>query len=122
MHVQQLARPCRLSQKAHIAAQKNIAVQVVKRIPYRGPQIQTLAAHTGMVAFDKVSGKRYLLAIQVPGMPENRPVVVYGSRVHITYKVCRWLLFGLLCGTAPTSVPFFSWPSFMHVCLTFATA
>lgn len=63
-------------------------MQVVKRIPYRGPQLQTLATHTGMLACDKVTGKRYLLAIEVPGMLENRPVVVYGSRVHITYKVC----------------------------------
>lgn len=76
-------------------------IQVVKRIPYRGPQIQTLAALTGMVACDKLTGKCYLLAIQVPGMLENRPVVVFGSRVHITYKVRPSpLALGRSCGAA----------------------
>lgn len=59
---------------------------MVKKIPYRGPQIPTLESHTGMLAHDNVTKKRYLLAVEVPGMLENRPVVVYGSRVHVTYK------------------------------------
>ena len=62
-------------------------MQVLRNMPYRGPQMQTLAARTGMLAHDNVTQKRYLLAVEVPGMLENRPVVVYGSRVHITYKV-----------------------------------
>lgn len=62
-------------------------MQVVRKMPYRGPQIKTLAMHTGMLAHDNVTQKRYLLAVEVPGMLENRPVVVFGSRVHVTYKV-----------------------------------
>ena len=56
-------------------------------MPYRGPQMKTLAMHKGMLAHDNVTQKRYLLAVEVPGMLENRPVVVFGSRVHVTYKV-----------------------------------
>jgi hypothetical protein len=65
----------------------------VTRMPYRGPELSVLARETGMLACDSSTHKRYLLAIQVPNMLENRPVVVYGSRVHITYNVCDFFLF-----------------------------
>eukprot|EP00892_Ulva_mutabilis_P007975 jgi/Ulvmu1/554/UM001_0562.1 len=58
----------------------------VMRSRYRGPELKTLARETGMLAEDVSTGKCYLLAVKVPNMLENRPHVVYGSRVHVTYR------------------------------------
>lgn len=61
----------------------------VARSRYRGPLLKMLVEHTGMVAESRAADKWFLLAAKVPTMLENRPHLVFGSRVHITYKVRR---------------------------------
>lgn len=58
---------------------------------YQGPSLLQFAAVSNMVARVKgCNGCFALLAVKVPGVLENWPHIVLGSRVHIAYKV-RWL-------------------------------
>jgi hypothetical protein len=62
-----------------------------RTLRYTGMSLAALAYKSSMVAVAPVHGARkrggVVLAVQVPGVLEGRPAVVFGSRVHIAYEV-----------------------------------
>jgi hypothetical protein len=72
----------RLDSDAHVGSEASV--------PYRGMSLEVLSETSEMVATahsESGSSAVALLALQVPGVLESRPAVVFGSRVHIAYEV-----------------------------------
>jgi hypothetical protein len=57
---------------------------------YQGPSMKHLAAVSSMVATVKGIDCFAILSVKVPGVLENWPHVLFGSRVHIAYQA--WFL------------------------------
>ena len=66
--------------------------EAIAVLNYAGISIAGLSMKSMMVAQEGAGeggqSRLFCLAVPVPGVLEGRPGVAFGSRVHITYKVC----------------------------------